>query len=172
MSLSGVARQLSQRERHWERTSQSASQTAPLIGKTPSGRREMSRIATEGGRPLAGRASPAVRLGSNWAQGSGPCSHWKRLRNYALPKSAGQAVVNRDSGARSFPIVENFARPARPPPTRQWLPYQGSWREAPERLYQRKSPSLKTVCRAQRCLNAHPKSTSPVSCIFFALLLL
>ena len=85
---------------------------------------------------MAGRASPAVRLGSNWAQGSGPCSHWQRLRNYALPKSAGQAVVNRDSGARSFPIAKNFARPARPPPTRQWLPYQGSWREAPERLYE------------------------------------
>ena len=50
----------------------------------------------------------------------------------------GQAVVNLDSGARLFPIAENFARPEQPPPTRQWLPYQGSWREAPERLYQRK----------------------------------
>ena len=30
---------------------------APLVGKTPSGRREMSRIATEGGRPLARRQS-------------------------------------------------------------------------------------------------------------------
>ena len=30
---------------------------APLVGKTPSGRREMSRIATEGGRPLARRRS-------------------------------------------------------------------------------------------------------------------
>ena len=143
------------RARHRERTSQSASQTAPLIGE-----------------PLAGQASPAVRLGSNWAQGSGPCSHWQRLRNYALPKSAGQAVVNRDSGDQSFPIAKNFARPARPPPTRQWLPYQGSWREAPERLYQRKAPSLKTVCRAQRCLSAHPKSAFPVSCKFFVLLLL
>ena len=86
------------------------------------------------GRP----GKPCCSLGLNWAQGSGPCSHWQRLRNYALPKSAGQAVVNRDSGARSFPIAENFARPARPPPTRQWLPYQGSWhREAmTERLYQ------------------------------------
>ena len=83
------------------------------------------------GRP----GKPCCSLGLNWAQGSGPCSHWQRLRNYALPKSAGQAVVNRDSGARLFPIAENFARPARPPPTRQWLPYQGSWREAPERLY-------------------------------------
>ena len=27
----------------------------PYVGKTPSGRREMSRIATEGGRPLASR---------------------------------------------------------------------------------------------------------------------
>ena len=124
------------------------------------------------GEALAGRASPAVRLGSNWAQGSGPCSHWQRLRDCALTKGAGQAPVNLDSGARLFPITENFARPARPPPTRQWLPYQGSWREAPERLCQRKAPSLKTVCRAQRCLSTHPKSTSPVSCKFFVLLLL
>ena len=86
------------------------------------------------GRP----GKPCCSLGLNWAQGSGPCSHWQRLRNYTLPKSAGQAVVNRDSGARSFPIAENFARSARPPPSRQWLPYQGSWhREAmTERLYQ------------------------------------
>ncbi len=86
------------------------------------------------GRP----GKPCCSLGLNWAQGSGPCSHWQRLRDCALPKSAGQAVVNRDSGARSFPIAENFARSARPLPTRQWLPYQGSWhREAmTERLYQ------------------------------------
>ena len=86
------------------------------------------------GRP----GKPCCPLGLNWAQGSGPCSHWQRLRDYALPKSAGQAVVNRDSGARLFTNAENFARPARPLPTRQWLPYQGSWhREAmTERLYQ------------------------------------
>ena len=35
--------------------------TAPLVGKTPSGRREMSRIATEGGRPLAQKAPSALR---------------------------------------------------------------------------------------------------------------
>ena len=90
------------------------------------------------GRTTLGRpGKPCCSLGLNWAQSSGPCFHWQRLRDYALPKSARQAVVNRDSGARSFPIVENFARPARPPPTRQWLPYQGSWhREAmTERLY-------------------------------------
>ena len=86
-------------------------------------------------RGLGRPGKPCCPHRPTWAQSSGPCSHWQRLRNYALPKSAGQAVVNRDSGARSFPIVENFARPARPPPTRQWLPYQGSWREAPERLY-------------------------------------
>ena len=84
------------------------------------------------GRP----GKPCCPLGLNWAQGSGPCSHWQRLRDCALPKSAGQAVVNRDSGARLFTNAENFARPARPLPTRQWLPYQGSWREAPERLHQ------------------------------------
>ena len=95
------------------------------------------------GRP----GKPCCSLGLNWAQGSGPCSHWQRLRNYALPKSAGQAVVNRDSGARSFPIAENFARSARPPPSRQWLPYQGSWhREAmTERLYP--MPHFRSVSR-------------------------
>ena len=67
------------------------------------------------GRP----GKPCCPLGLNWAQGSGPCSHWQRLRDYALPKSAGQAVVNRDSGARLFTNAENFARPARPLPTRQ-----------------------------------------------------
>ena len=86
-------------------------------------------------RGLGRPGKPCCPHRPTWAQSSGPCSHWQRLRNYALPKSAGQAVVNRDSGARSFPITENFARPARPPPTRQWLSYQESWREAPERLY-------------------------------------
>ena len=113
------------------------------FGDTSPGRRGL-------GRP----GKPCCPHRPTWAQSSGPCSHWQRLRNYALPKSAGQAVVNRDSGARSFPIAENFARPARPPPTRQWssslcrysrhlppaggsLSYQGSWhREAmTERLY-------------------------------------
>ena len=88
-------------------------------------------------RGLGRPGKPCCPHRPTWAQSSGPCSHWQRLRDYALPKGAGQAVVNRDSGARSFPIAENFARPARPPPTRQWLPYQGSWqREAmTERLY-------------------------------------
>ena len=46
--------------------------------------------------------------------------------------------MNLNSGARPFPIAKNFARSARPLPTRQWLPYQGSWhREAmTERLYE------------------------------------
>ena len=84
------------------------------------------------GRP----GQPCCSLGPNWAQSAGPCSHWQRLRDNALTEGAGQAVVNRNSGAQSFPIAENFARPVQPSPTRQWLPYQGSWREAPERLYE------------------------------------
>ena len=84
------------------------------------------------GRP----GQPCCSLGLNRAQSAGPCSHWKQLRDCALPKSAGQAAVNLNSGARPFPIPENFARPEQSLPTRQWLPYQGSWREAPERLYQ------------------------------------
>ena len=87
---------------------------------------------------LGRTGQPCCSLGLNRAQSAGPCSHWQRLRDCALPKSAGQAAVNLNNGARPFPIAENFARPARPLPTRQWLPYQGSWREAPERLYQRK----------------------------------
>ena len=51
-----------------------------------------------------------------------------------------QAAANRGSGARSFPEVKNFARLAQPLPTRQWLPYQGSWRAVgeTERLYRGK----------------------------------
>ena len=112
------------------------------------------------GRP----GKPCCSLGLNWAQSSGPCSHWQRLRDYALPKSAGQAVVNRDSGARSFPIVENFARPARPPPTRQWLPYQGSWhREAmTERLYQSPPPPFPANFSSFSCYNL-PKGGGALS---------
>ena len=103
------------------------------------------RDASSPGRGAIGRpGQPCCSHRPNRAQGGGPCSHWQRLRNYDLPKSAGQAVVNRDSGARPFPIAENFARPARPPPTRQWLPYQGSCRAVgeTERLYRGKRAVL------------------------------
>ena len=85
------------------------------------------------GRP----GQPCCSLGPNGAQGGGPCPNEQQLRNCALTKDARQAAVNLDSGARSFPIAENFTRPVQPSPARQWLPYQGSWREAPERLYKR-----------------------------------
>ena len=64
------------------------------------------------------------------------CPNRQQLRHYALTRCIWQAAVNRNSGAQLFPIAENFVRPVQPPPTRQWLPYQGSWREAPERLYE------------------------------------
>ena len=100
------------------------------------------------GRP----GQPCCSLGPNGAQGGGPCPNGQQLRNCALTKDARQAVMNRNSGARSFPIAENFTRPVQPSPARQWLSslcrysrhlppaggslsYQGSWREAPERLY-------------------------------------
>ena len=100
------------------------------------------------GRP----GQPCCSLGPNGAQGGGPCPNGQQLRNCALTKGAGQAVVNRNSGARSFTNAKNFARPVRPSPARQRLSslcrysrhlppaggslsYQGSWREAPERLY-------------------------------------
>ena len=70
---------------------------APLIGKTPSGRREMSRIATEGGRPLAGRASPAVRTGPIGRKAAGPV---------LIGSSICIAAVNLDSGAQPFPIAK------------------------------------------------------------------
>ena len=63
------------------------------------------------------------------------CPNRQQLRHYALTRCIWQAAVNQNSGAQLFPIAENFVRPVQPPPTRQWLPYQGSWREAPERLY-------------------------------------
>ena len=83
-------------------TSQSASQTAPLIGE-----------------PLAGRASPAVRVGPMGRKAAGPVLFGSGIRT---------AAVNLGSGARPFPDVKNFARSAQSSPTRQRLPYQGSWR--------------------------------------------
>ena len=65
------------------------------------------------------------------------CPNRQQLRHYALTRCIWQAAVNQNSGAQLFPIAENLVRPVQPPPTRQWLPYQGSWREAPERLYHR-----------------------------------
>ena len=76
------------------------------------------------GRP--GR--PCCSLGPNWAQSAGPCPNGQQQRNNALIKGAWQTAVNLNRGARSFPDAKNFARPARPLPARQWLPYQGSWR--------------------------------------------
>ena len=70
---------------------------APLIGKTPSGRSEMSQIATEGGRPLAGRASPAVRTGPIGRKAAGPV---------LIGSSICIAAVNLDSGAQPFPIAK------------------------------------------------------------------
>ena len=81
------------------------------------------RLDSSPGRGAFGRpGQPYCSLGPDGAQSSGPCSHWQR---YCI------AAVNLNSGARPFPIAKNFARSARPLPTRQWLPYQGSWhREA------------------------------------------
>ena len=100
------------------------------------------------GEPLAGRARCAVRLGPIGRKAPGPA----RMGNNALTKGAWQTAVNLNRGARSFPDAKNFARPAQSLPARQWssslcrysrhlppaggsLSYQGSWREAPERLY-------------------------------------
>ena len=104
------------------------------------------------GKPLAGRVSPAVRLGPIGRKAPGPVRMGSSCETACLTKDARQAAVNLDSGARSFPIAENFTRPVQPSPARQWLSslcrysrhlppaggslsYQGSWREAPERLY-------------------------------------
>ena len=87
------------------------------------------RLDSSPGRGALGRpGQPYCSLGPDGAQSSGPCSHWQR---HCI------AAVNLNSGARPFPIAKNFARSARPLPTRQRLPYQGSWhREAmTERLY-------------------------------------
>ena len=95
------------------------------------------------GEPLAGRVSSAVRLGPIGRKAPGPV---------LIGSGICITVMNLDSGARSFPEAKNFARPVRPSPTRQRLSslcrysrhlppaggslsYQGSWREAPERLY-------------------------------------
>ena len=81
------------------------------------------RLDSSPGRGALGRpGQPYCSLGPDGAQSSGPCSHGQR---HCI------AAVNLNSGARPFPIAKNFARSTRPLPTRQWLPYQGSWhREA------------------------------------------
>ena len=75
------------------------------------------------------------------------CPNRQQLRHYALTRCIWQAAVNRNSGAQLFPIAENLVRPVQPPPTRQWLPYQGSWHcEAmTERLYP--MPRYRSVSR-------------------------
>jgi hypothetical protein len=99
------------------------------------------RDASSPGRGAIGRpGQPCCPHRPNRAQSAGPCSHWQQLRDSDLTEGAGQASVNLERGARPFPKSKNFARPVRPPPTRQWLPYQGSWRAVgeTERLYRGK----------------------------------
>ena len=85
------------------------------------------RLASSPGRGAIGRpGQPCCSHRPNRAQSAGPCPNGQQLRNCALTKDAGQAAVNLDSGARPFTNAKNFARPARPSPTRQGLPYQGS----------------------------------------------
>ena len=94
--------------------------------------------ASSPGRGAIGRpGQPCCSHRPNRAQSTGPCPNGQQLRNCALTKDAGQAAVNLDSGARSFPDAKNFARSVRPSPTRQGLPYQGSWhrKAMTERLY-------------------------------------
>ena len=68
------------------------------------------------GEPLAGRVSSAVRLGPIGRKAPGPV---------LIGSGICITVMNLDSGAWSFPEAKNFARPVRPLPTRQWLPYLG-----------------------------------------------
>ena len=97
--------------------------------------------ASSPGRGAIGRpGQPCCSHRPNRAQSGGPCPNGRQLRNCALTKEAGQAAVNLDSGARSFTNAKNFARPARPSPTRQGLPYQGSWHR--EAMTERFSPHL------------------------------
>ena len=103
------------------------------------------RDASSPGRGAIGRpGQPCCPHRPNRAQSAGPCSHWQQLRDSDLTEGAGQASVNLERGARSFPKSKNFARPVRPPPTRQWLPYQGSCRAVgeTERLYRGKRAVL------------------------------
>ena len=97
--------------------------------------------ASSPGRGAIGRpGQPCCSHRPNRAQSGGPCPNGQQLRNCALTKDVRQAAVNLDSGARSFTNAKNFARPARPSPTRQGLPYQGSWHC--EAMTERFSPHL------------------------------
>ncbi len=117
------------------------------------------RLDSSPGRGALGRpGQPYCSLGPDGAQSSGPCSHWQR---HCI------AAVNLNRGARPFPIAKNFARSARPLPTRQWLPYQGSWhREAmTERLYSmsrfRFALRLREGVPSCNLSVSHPLDTSP-----------
>ena len=136
-----------------EQTSQSSLRDASFPGRKDSFRPEGDVANSDRGRtPLGRPGQPCCPHRPNRAQGGGPCPNGQQLLNCALTKDARQAAVNLDSGARSFTNAKNFARPVRPSPTRQRLSslcrysrhlppaggslsYQGSWREASERLY-------------------------------------
>ena len=64
------------------------------------------------GRGIGRPGQPCCSLGPDGAQGAGPRSHWQR-----------HLYCSRESRQRSptVPDCKNFARPARPRPTRQWL---------------------------------------------------
>ena len=136
-------------------TSQSASQTAPLIGE-----------------PLAGRASPAIRIGPIGRRHRALFS-LAAVAGLRSNRDAGPATVNLGSGARPFTNTKNFARPVRPSPTRQWssslcrysrhlppaggsLSYQGSWRAVGET--ERFIPRSAFPVPANRCPYRSPSS--------------
>ena len=64
------------------------------------------------GRGIGRPGQPCCSLGPDGAKVPGPA---------LIGSGICIAAVKRDSGARPFPIEKNFARPARPLPTRQWL---------------------------------------------------
>ena len=110
--------------------------------------------ASSPGRGAIGRpGQPCCSHRPDRAQSAGPCPNGQQLWNCALTKDAGQAAVNLDSEARSFTNAKNFARPARPSPTRQGLPYQGSCLRSRLRGCTKGSPSGNREAATERFIS-------------------
>ena len=127
LSVSAAHCHLSRRARHWQ-----AGQ-ALLFAWAQSGarRRALLSLAAAAGLTLSVSAAHChlSRRARHWQAGQALLFAWAQwgARRRALSEWAAAAAVNLNSGARPFPIAKNFARPARPLPTRQWLSLWESW---------------------------------------------
>ena len=121
LSVSAAHCHLSRRARHW--------QAGPALlfawARWGARCRALSEWAAAAGPTLSVSAAHChlSQRARHWQAGQALLFAWVRsgARRRALSEWAAAAAVNRGSGARPFPTAKNFACPARPLPTRQWL---------------------------------------------------